>query len=164
MINAIELADAFRRNADLIKQQTKGLTHDQCLLQPPFRGNCMNWVIGHIVDDRNRILDLLEASPVMAEAEVKAYRRYSHGSDPVCCDTADVIPLERLLTDLDKTQEAISTALPRASQDVLKAEREFAGRKRTVAQTVFFLYYHDTYHTGQTELLRQLAGTNDHIV
>jgi len=25
-------------------------------------------------------------------------------------------------------------------------------------------YFHGTYHTGQTDLLRQIAGTNDKII
>ncbi len=25
------------------------------------------------------------------------------------------------------------------------------------------MYFHETYHLGQTELLRQLAGTNDKV-
>jgi hypothetical protein len=29
---------------------------------------------------------------------------------------------------------------------------------------VFFLYFHETYHVGQTELLRQLAGKNDQVI
>jgi hypothetical protein len=164
MFSAADLAEAFRRNTSVIKQQTKGLDPAQCLLQPPFRGNCMNWVIGHIVDDRNRIIQVLGAAPVMPEKEVQAYKRYSHGSEPICCDAADVIPLQKLLADLDKTQEAIDKALPSASAKALGQEMEFAGRKRTAGDTVFFLYYHDTYHTGQTELLRQLAGTNDHVI
>jgi hypothetical protein len=164
MFSAADLAEAFRRNADVIKQQTKGLNQDQCLLQPPFRGNCMNWVIGHIVDDRNRIIQLLGAAPVMPEKEVQAYKRYSHGSEPILRDASDVIPLNKLLADLDKTQASIDKTLPTASAKVLDQEMEFAGRKRTTGDTVFFLYYHDAYHTGQTELLRQLAGTNDHVV
>jgi uncharacterized damage-inducible protein DinB len=37
-------------------------------------------------------------------------------------------------------------------------------RKTTVGQRVFFLYFHESYHVGQTELLRQLAGKNDKII
>jgi hypothetical protein len=29
---------------------------------------------------------------------------------------------------------------------------------------VFFQYFHETYHVGQTELLRQLAGKNDQVI
>jgi hypothetical protein len=29
---------------------------------------------------------------------------------------------------------------------------------------LFFYYFHETYHVGQTELLRQLAGRDDKII
>ena len=34
----------------------------------------------------------------------------------------------------------------------------------TLADWVAFLHWHETYHVGQLELLRQLAGTNDKII
>jgi uncharacterized damage-inducible protein DinB len=37
-------------------------------------------------------------------------------------------------------------------------------RKTTVGQRAFFLYFHETYHVGQTELFRQLAGKNDKVI
>jgi hypothetical protein len=43
-------------------------------------------------------------------------------------------------------------------------ERTFGERSSTVGSRVFFNYFHDTYHTGQTELLRQVAGKDDAII
>jgi uncharacterized damage-inducible protein DinB len=34
----------------------------------------------------------------------------------------------------------------------------------TQADSLFFRYFHETYHVGQTELLRQLAGRNDKVI
>lgn len=34
----------------------------------------------------------------------------------------------------------------------------------TLAARLHWYYFHDTYHTGQTELLRQIAGKNDQII
>ena len=33
-----------------------------------------------------------------------------------------------------------------------------------LADFLFFLYFHDSYHTGQAEPLRQLAGKDDKII
>ena len=82
MIDAVRLADSFALNTRLIHMQIAGLTHADSVLQPPFRSNNLNWVVGHLL----------------------------------------------------------------------------------VGQRVFGLYFHDTHHTSQAELLRQLAGTNDKIV
>ena len=40
----------------VVKQQVDDLTHEDSLLQPPFRGNCLNWVLGHIVVHRDKAL------------------------------------------------------------------------------------------------------------
>lgn len=34
----------------------------------------------------------------------------------------------------------------------------------TLASRLFGLYFHDTYHTGQTDLLRQVSGADDTII
>jgi uncharacterized damage-inducible protein DinB len=34
----------------------------------------------------------------------------------------------------------------------------------TTAEFLHFLLWHETYHAGQTELLRQLSGTNDKVI
>ena len=49
----------FEINYNVIKQQVDGLTHEDSLLQLPFRGNCLNWVLGHILVSRNRALTLI---------------------------------------------------------------------------------------------------------
>jgi uncharacterized damage-inducible protein DinB len=34
----------------------------------------------------------------------------------------------------------------------------------TVGEQLAFLHFHEAYHTGQTEMLRQLAGKNDKVI
>ena len=34
----------------------------------------------------------------------------------------------------------------------------------TLGERLVFLHWHETYHVGQLELLRQLAGTNDAVI
>jgi uncharacterized damage-inducible protein DinB len=161
MIRTEELLEAFARNLNIIRAQTEGLSHKQCLLQPPFRGNCMNWVLGHIAETRNSLLKTLGEKPILTEEESK---RYGHGSEPVCADGEDVIKLERLLGMLQHSQERIAVALPRLTpQDLAKMVKDHRGEV-TLGNRLFFLYFHETYHTGQTELLRQLAGKDDKVI
>ena len=100
MITTANLTEAFARNVAIIRRQAAGLTQEESLRQPPFRGNCLNWVVGHLADYRDHILRALGAEPVMGEA----------------------------------------------------------------GERLFFWYFHETYHVGQTELLRQLAGKDDKII
>ncbi len=161
MITPSELAQHFQRNLDIIEAQTKGLSHQQCLLQPTFRANCMNWVLGHIAETRNSVCISLGQGPVMSREEAD---RYGHGSEPVCGDGPDVVRLERLLGILRACQERINQVLPLLSENDLAVLVKDHRGEVSLGNRLAFLYFHDTYHTGQTELLRQLAGTNDKVI
>ena len=80
MPNAQKLIQSFQTTTWLINKQADGLSHEQMLLQLPFRGNCFNWILGHIVTNRDKVLVLLGEEPQFSEAEVA---RYMRGSDPV---------------------------------------------------------------------------------
>jgi hypothetical protein len=160
MIDAKELAAGFERNVQIIKTQCNGLTHEDSLRQAPFNINCLNWVVGHIAQNRDTVLRLLGAEPALGEAG----NRYRRESSPIADESADVLPLDRLLASLELGQERISAALSNAIPDNLNRQVEFQGRQRSVGSWLFFLYFHDSYHTGQTDLLRQILGKNDKII
>ena len=161
MLSLNELAAAFARNVWIVKQQTNGLTHADSLIQLPFQGNPMNWVLGHLAANRDDVLELLGAPPVMADDG----KRYKRESDPLTGEEEGVLPLEELLARLDQSQERIAAALERMSEADMACEQTLSnGRKATLGQRVFFLYFHETYHVGQTELLRQLAGKHDKVI
>lgn len=161
MIRPGQLADSFGVNLNIIKYQTEGLTHEDSLRQLPFRGNCLNWVLGHIVVSRHRILKLLGQEPILSDAELA---QYETESEPIAEEREGLLPLARLLEVLEQAQERIAAALQVVTDEELAREIEVRGRMVTVGQRVFGLYFHETYHTGQTELLRQLAGKDDKVI
>ena len=158
--DAETLVELFRLTHQLIGMQTDGLAHEDSLLQPPFRGNCLNWVLGHILEGRNTALKLLGQSPIWDEEEVS---RYGRGSEAITRDE-QALPLERMLDDLDRSQERIVTALERTAPEALSTAVPYRGSERPLGQALASQHWHETYHTGQLELLRQLAGTDDAIV
>ena len=161
MITPTDLAEAFGRNLGIIKQQTEGLTHADSVLQPPVRGNCMNWVLGHIADTRDLVVQKLGAPAIMEPAEAE---RYGYGSEPICADEEGILQLSDLMARLEKSQEAIAAGLGAITDAELAEEGESFLGKTTLARLLFFLYWHETYHVGQTEPLRQLAGTDDKVI
>ena len=160
MLNSQDLSNAFARNVSIIKMQTDGLTHEDSLRQLPFHGNCLNWVLGHIAASRDGVLETLGESPLMDTYGV----RYKRGSDPMTQADEGTMTLEELLTWLDCSQERIASALSKMDEADLAREYASGNRKTTLGQRVFFLYFHETYHVGQTELFRQLAGKGDKII
>lgn len=160
VLTAQQLADAFAGNARIIARQAAGLTHADSLLQPPVRGNCLNWVLGHIAVHRDYILEALGEEKILGEAPIA---RYDRESEPILGEGDGVLPLDTLLAAIDRAQGHIEAALARATAADLAKEAP-KSEPATVAQQVCFLYWHETYHTGQTEFLRQLAGTNDKVI
>jgi hypothetical protein len=161
MITTTDLIGALERNLGIVKAQTQGLTHADSLLQLPFRGNCLNWVLGHLAANRMGMMQFLGEKPLLSEAQVK---RYGYGSEPVCGDTGDILTLEQLLTVLEQSQQAITASLQKIGAEELAREVQSFLGTTTLGQLLFFLYWHESYHTGQTEALRQLAGKDDHVI
>lgn len=154
-----KLIPAFKRNHWLVNQQTKGLSHKDSMLTLPFYDNCMNWVVGHIVHYRDKVLSELGERPSMAEAETALYQRESK---PVT-DSEQAVPLPRLLAALDDTQKRLSSILAEVTDEALAAVHD-EERQSTVGDRLEFLLWHETYHVGQLEILRQLAGAQDAII
>jgi hypothetical protein len=158
--DAQTLSHAFAQNLRIIEMQTDGLSHEDSLLQLPFRGNCLNWVLGHMVAGRNSALVLLDEPSLWSAADMS---RYQTGSEAITRNE-QALPLERLLADLSEAQRRIETALATASVDELAGPISFRGQEVPLAQALDGLHWHETYHLGQLELLRQLAGTDDAVI
>ena len=162
MIKPNTLAESFSRNVEIVKLQTQGMTHEDSLVQLPFRANCMNWVLGHLVTNRNSILKLLQAEDLIDSTSMKHYERES---EPITGDDEGTLPLEQLIQMLEQAQADIQRLLVEIKDEELTRQVAFYGRRAmTIAEWLFFFYFHDTYHTGQTEILRQAAGKNDKII
>ncbi len=161
MITTTDLIGGLERNLGIIQAQTKGLSHADSLLQLPFRGNCLNWVLGHLADNRNTMLRSLGEEAILGEAHA---RRYGYGSEPVCSDGDDILTLEQLLATLEQSQSALAARLQAITPDELAREVESFLGTTTLGQLIFFLFWHESYHAGQTEYLRQLAGTDDKVI
>lgn len=65
---------------------------------------------------------------------------------------------------LEQSQKAITTSLQKINAEELAREVQSFLGTTTLGQLVFFMYWHESYHTGQTEALRQLAGKDDKVI
>ncbi|MEP7291659.1 MAG: DinB family protein [Chloroflexota bacterium] len=156
------LSDTASTNYWILTRQTAGLTHADSLLQLPFRGNCLNWVIGHILSRRNEMLELVGAETVGTEVQ---RARYNTGSEPITRHE-DALSFEQILADLATAQERLIAGLELMTPDDLNAPVTTIQKDPppTVEERLRGLLWHETYHVGQTEILRQLAGTNDKVI
>ena len=162
MITLENISAAFARNLEIIKMQTENLTHEQSLIQLPFRSNCLNWAVGHILTNRCNILQLLGVEDIRSEVDLDHYERESQ---PITGEGEGVLKLNDLLKYLEDSQERLEAVLEQEDEESLQRTSPYRDRpEQPVASWIFFLYFHDCYHTGQTEIFRQAAGTNDKII
>lgn len=145
-----QIRKLFEINQYAFGVNVEGLTHDESLQQPGGGGNCLNWVAGHVVANRNHILDLLGEKPIWDEAAYAAYRR---GSAPIV-EPGKEIPFDDIVKDFGRSQERIQAGLARLKDEDLAAPRG----KDTLGGSLHFLHFHEAYHIGQTALLRRMAG------
>jgi uncharacterized damage-inducible protein DinB len=150
-------------NQWVVDHQTAGLSHEDGLLQLPFQGNCLNWVLGHVTESRIGMLDKLGKTASWEKEWTEEWRaRYRFDSEPVT-DGSDALPLETLLEDfksLGATIQAALEGLDEASLEAVIDEKQGT----TLGQSLHFSVWHEAYHVGQTEFHRQLAGKNDKVI
>ena len=149
----------YKTNHYVVTRQIEGLTHEDSLLQLPFRGNCLNWVLGHIIVSREDVLEMLGIKREWSEEEMA---RYQYGSEPITsADDPAILSLDRLRADFERTEAQLADRFAEVSEQQLAVKDE---RERTVMERVLFLAWHEGYHAGQTEYLRQLAGKDDAVI
>jgi DinB superfamily len=146
------------RNYHGMKMQAEGLTNEESLIQPPFRGNCLNWVLGHIISYRSRLLNVLGDTSGWPQEQIQ---RYERESEPILGPSEDILSLAQLLSLLDQSQERIAARLEKISEEEFDA---MVANEGTRGERVVLLQRHEAYHAGQLELLRQLAGKNDQVI
>jgi len=147
-VQALQMLYGINQHA--LEVNTKDLTHEDSLVQPPRGGNCLNWVAGHIVANRNHILELLDEEPIWGQAD---YERYKRGSAPVK-GAKGAKRFEEIMADFAKSQERIRAGLGRLKDEDLARKKG----DETVGQSLHFLQFHEAYHVGQAGLLRRIAG------
>jgi len=162
MITISEYARMLEMEQDIIHLQTEGLSDADLLTQPPNGGNCMEWVLGHIADGLATILRVLDALP---PDNLPDFSRYRRGSAPILGPEAGLLGRLKLLEALDMLQAAAQTRL--AEMDEAAFDEEiiiFGDQARRRGWWALFFLFHHSYHVGQLEILRNIAGKTDKII
>lgn len=153
MATPAQYIESVKRIDRIVKGKTEGLTHADSMKQLPFPGNCMNWNVGHLLVYRMQYLGVIDGVSRPDEAE---FAIYGGGSEPLT-DSGKAIPLPTLLVRLEDASAQVIAALEAMPADKL-AEVYDAEKGSTVADRLdFYLIFHESYHAGQLELLRELA-------
>lgn len=145
-----DLIRMYRINHGALHQNLAGLSHEDSLVQPES-GNCLNWVLAHIVSSRNGIHKAMGLEPIWSDEDAA---RYARGSAPVR-SAADAKPFQGIVRDFDRSQERLLGKL----SEMTEADLDKPGpREMTVGEALSFAHFHEAYHIGQTGVLRRIAG------
>lgn len=147
------LTRLFQVNQYAATKNFEGFTHAESLCAPAGGGNSVNWILGHIVASRNRILELLGGNPVLDGERLAVYQRGSKGLG------GKELPFESLVQAFGEAQSRIESALAALPDgrldELVTAENP--------ADNPAFLQFHEAYHIGQLGLLRRIAGKSGAI-
>jgi len=161
MIRVDDFSKMLSGELDILKQQTAGLTTKDSLLQPQPGGNCLNWVMGHLVVNLEEILEVLE---VELSEHLPDLIRYRIGSEPIRGEEAGVLALDDLVDIYEQLTNKIVDRLSQMNEADFDKEIDFWQGKSRRGYVAFFYFFHNTYHLGQLEYLRNLAGKTEKLI
>jgi DinB superfamily len=159
-----ELAQIYEFSYGAIQRNLDGLTHEDSVLCPEPAGNCVNWVLGHMVTGRGLVLMLAGADgTVLSEDEAARYRRGS----AALREGGSAVDIARLKSAFEETQQRLIPALKALSDEALATDVPETFRRPplmgAIGQALVRLGYHEGYHNGQIGILRRLAGKESAI-
>ncbi len=120
----------------------------------PGGGNTPHWILGHIVATRRAICRKLGADVGTEEWEAD----FTRDASPT---GTDGYPSPAVLLDgLRECDEHMNERLERMNDD--DASESWGSKlpdgSSTLGAALHFLYFHESYHTGQLGLLRRIVG------
>jgi uncharacterized damage-inducible protein DinB len=121
----------------------ENITHQESMMFPEAGGNCMNWMLGHILDYRNRMLAILNQEPIWNKETISCYKRGTN----TAVEKDNFLQWQQLLNYISHTQILILKTLK-------EEEINEPDKIKSFAQ----LLAHESYHTGQIGLLRRVLG------
>jgi hypothetical protein len=142
----------------VVRTNVDGLTHEDSLVQPQPDGNCLNFVIGHLLHVYDQALPLVGQQPVLGADTLK---RYARGAPPLR-DPAEAMELRVLMdawdTASERFQAGLATLTPEAMERPMPGPNSGGKLTETVRSLITIILFHQAYHAGQTGVLRRIAG------
>lgn len=139
-----------------LRLNLEGISHAQSLIAPEPAGNCLNWIVGHLVHGYQIALPFVGREPVVAADDLA---RYARGSDPID-GREDAARIDVLRDAWTRSAERLQDGLrDLTSVDLDRPIDPFGrGRSQTLRDYLSFLLFHQAYHVGQAGVLRRVAG------
>ena len=156
-VNA-QTIQCYSLNTRILTEKCQGMSHEDSLMPMKFDHNCVNWTVGHILNTRNFVLEILgDHSFAWTEQDKTAY-----GTDASCAESAAAAAngrtLSQLLEAVEVTQSQLEAALAAKDLREYTEKKAFRNSEVGVEHIVNFMLWHEALHTGEVSVLRPAAA------
>jgi uncharacterized damage-inducible protein DinB len=141
----------------IVDLNTRDISHEESLIAPPKGGSCLNQVLGHLTRTRNMALGTMGQKQPYRMEEFDPY----DDRTGVPFSREKALPFDELRRRYKSLQEPLVKAIRGMSAEALQAppKRKMTGApNETVGTQLATMVFHETYHVGQTGVLRRVAG------
>lgn len=147
-----DIARAFAHNLRLIEAQVAGISDEASVGTGGHGINSLNWILGHIAQSRDRLLVRLGVAPELHEG---AFARYDMGSEPIVGLGPEVLGVGDVVEHLRRQLPRLQATLNGLTADELAAPVE--GSNHDLRYLILRFLMHDSFHTGQTDVLGRIV-------
>lgn len=144
----------FKTNASFLKQGLAGIGDEDWCKRPSEDCNSIQWVVGHVIWSRARILARLGE-----EWSLPWMHLYARGAK--CVDSPDAPSPKGLMEAWDESCTRLNAAMENASEELLNSPAPQPGPPSAdgkLTGTINFMALHETYHVGQAAYIRSWLG------
>lgn len=147
------LAQQFGLVYQALEHNLQGMTLEHSLVRPVRGGNCANWMLGHLTNMQNKVMQLIGEPPVWESEQLRRAGFYA------ITDPGEAIEWDTLRKRFLGSRERCLTAISRLTDDKLAetVPHPFGGTCSR-AELLGTLVMHQAYHAGQVGLARRVAG------
>ena len=138
----------------IVARNIEGLSHADSLKPGAGGANTANWMLGHLVNVQNGVMQILSAAPVWESAQLER-ARFDHPIN----DDASSIDWDTLVEQFNASHDACLAALGAQTDEWFDEKMpDPFGRETTRGGMLGFLLVHQCYHAGQLGMARRAAG------
>lgn len=137
-----------------------GITHEDSVVRPSGGANDGNWILGHLIAVRNKLLPMVGEQAIWDDARIGSYVM------PSTDDTSGRLPFDELRSAFITTHERLVAGIARLDDATLAQKAPFSpggDPNETVQSLLAKVVVHESYHTGQLGFVRHAMGKNGAI-
>lgn len=153
----MKIQDAVSQQFGLMYQvaaaNLEGVSLEQSLARHSAGGNCANWILGHLTNVQNGVMQLIGEAPVW-ESDQLARAGFDPITDPAAAIDWHTLR-DRFLGSRERCLAAITALSDKALDEPVP--HPFGGMC-SLAELLNTLAFHQTYHVGQLAISRRIAG------